>query len=128
MTHPSGFLRLVAAARLQITEISATALAEKLFDGVSFFLIDVRETEEHQKGVLPNAITLSKGIIERDIEKRIIDFNSDIVVYCSGGFRSCLVADNLQKMGYQRVASLQGGLRAWIEAGYPLGSMTPVVM
>lgn len=128
MIHHSGFLRLVAEVRLQITEISAAELAEKLFDGVSFYLIDVREVEEYQKGVLPNAITLSKGIIERDIEKQIVDLNSDIVIYCSGGFRSCLVADNLQRMGYQRVASLKGGLRAWIEAGYPLGSMTAAMI
>jgi rhodanese-related sulfurtransferase len=128
MTHHSGFLRLVAEAKLRITEISVTELAEKLFDGHSFYLIDVREVEECQKGVLPNAITLSKGIIERDIEKQIVERNSEIVVYCSGGFRSCLVADNLQKMGYSQVASLRGGLRAWLEAGYPLGSMTSTLI
>lgn len=70
------------------------------------------------------AIPLSKGIIERDIEKYIPDAEAEIVVYCSSGSRSCLVADNLQKMGYHHVLSLQGGLRAWLEAGYPLNKTT----
>ncbi len=128
MTHHPGFLRLVAETKLRITEVSVTELAEKLFDGHSFYLIDVREVEECQKGILPNALTLSKGIIERDIEKQIVEHESEIIVYCSGGFRSCLVADNLQKMGYSRVASLRGGLRAWLEAGYPLGSMSSALI
>jgi rhodanese-related sulfurtransferase len=122
MKHTSGFLSLVADAKSRITEISVSDLAKKLTVGAPFYLIDVRELDEYQQGAIPNAMHLSKGIIERDIEKRIPDYQAEIVVYCSGGFRSCLVADNLKKMGYSHVASLTGGLRAWLEAGYPLPS------
>jgi len=119
--HTSGFINLVADAKSRITEISISDLADKL-SKVSFYLIDVRELDEYKQGAIPNAIHLSKGTIERDIERLIPDDAADIVVYCSGGFRSCLVADNLQKMGYQHVASLTGGVRAWLEAGYPLAT------
>lgn len=118
--HASGFLSLVADAKSRITEISVNEVAKKLAEQLAFYLIDVRELAEYQQGSIPNAIHLSKGIIERDIEKQIPDVQAEIIVYCSGGFRSCLVADNLQKMGYSHVASLAGGLRAWLEAGYPL--------
>ncbi|BBB14701.1 rhodanese domain protein [Candidatus Rickettsiella viridis] len=121
MQHTSGFLNLVADAKSRITEISISDLADKLIK-VPFYLIDVRELDEYKQGAIPNAIHLSKGTIERDIERLIPDNAADIVVYCSGGFRSCLVADNLQKMGYQHVASLTGGVRAWLEAGYPLAT------
>ncbi|MES2141329.1 MAG: rhodanese-like domain-containing protein [Pseudomonadota bacterium] len=114
--HFSGFLSLVCDAKSRITEINASDLAKKIADGVSFYLIDVRELDEYKQGAIPEAIHLSKGIIERDIEKKIPDCATDIVVYCSGGFRSCLVADNLKKMGYQNVASLAGGFRSWLES------------
>ena len=114
--HSSGFLRLVYDAKFRITEISVGNLAKKIADGVSFYLIDVRELDEYKQGAIPEAMHLSKGIIERDIEKKIPDYATDIVVYCSGGFRSCLVADNLKKMGYQNVASLVGGFRSWLES------------
>lgn len=119
--HTSGFINLVADAKSRIKEISISDLADKLTK-VPFYLIDVRELDEYKQGAIPNAIYLSKGTIERDIERLIPDDAADIVVYCSGGFRSCLVADNLQKMGYQQVASLTGGIRAWLEAGYPLAT------
>lgn len=115
-SHSSGFLSLVDDAKSRITEISASDLAKKIARGTPFYLIDVRELDECKQGALPKAIHLSKGIIERDIEKQIPDYAADIVVYCSGGFRSCLVADNLKKMGYQNVASLAGGFRSWLEA------------
>ncbi len=119
--HTSGFIALVADAKSRIKEISTSDLADKL-SKVPFYLIDVRELDEYKQGAIPNAIHLSKGTIERDIERLIPDDAADIVVYCSGGFRSYLVADNLQKMGYQQVASLTGGFRAWLEAGYPLAT------
>jgi rhodanese-related sulfurtransferase len=118
--HTPGFLSLVADTKSRITEISTSDLVKKLEVSEPFFLIDVREQDEYQQGAIANAIHLSKGVIERDIEKRIPDRQAEIVVYCSGGFRSCLVADNLKKMGYQHVVSLLGGLRAWLEAGYPI--------
>lgn len=117
--HTSGFLDLVADAKFRITEINVHSLADKLTK-VPLHLIDVRELDEYKQGAIPHAMHLSKGTIERDIEKLIADKTAAIVVYCSGGFRSCLVADNLQKMGYQQVASLMGGIRAWLEAGYTL--------
>lgn len=118
--HRSGFIKLVDKIKPQIKELEVADLNKKINDRHSFYLIDVRECDEFQQGSIAHAIPLSKGIIERDIEKYIPDCEVEIVVYCSGGFRSCLVADNLQKMGYRQVASLQGGLRAWLEAGYPL--------
>lgn len=121
--HKSGFLKLVGKIKPQIKELAVADLNKKISDRHPFYLIDVRECDEFQQGSIAHAIPLSKGIIERDIEKYIPDFEVEIVVYCSGGFRSCLVADNLQKMGYRQVASLQGGLRAWLEAGYPLIKM-----
>ncbi|MES2998650.1 MAG: rhodanese-like domain-containing protein [Pseudomonadota bacterium] len=117
--HSSGFLQLVDDAKSRIMEISVNDLAKKRVKG-AFYLIDVRELDEYRQGAIPKSIHLGKGIIERDIEKQVPDYVVDIVVYCSGGFRSCLVADNLQKMGYRHVASLIGGFRAWLEAGYPL--------
>ncbi len=121
--HTSGFIKLVDKIKPQIKELAVADLNKKINDRHSFYLIDVRECDEFQQGSIAHAIPLSKGVIERDIEKYIPDFEVEIVVYCSGGFRSCLVADNLQKMGYRQVASLQGGLRAWLEAGYPLIKM-----
>ncbi|MDQ8039049.1 MAG: rhodanese-like domain-containing protein [Rickettsiella sp.] len=113
--HSSGFLRLVVDAKSRITEINASDLAKKMASNIAFYLIDVREQDEYKQGFIPQAIHLSKGIIERDIEKQIPDYTADIVVYCSGGFRSCLVADNLKKMGYQNVSSLTGGFRVWLK-------------
>ncbi len=122
--HTSGFIKLVDKIKPQIKELTVADLNKKINNQHPFYLIDVREHDEFQQGFIAHAIPLSKGIIERDIEKYIPDFEAEIVVYCSGGFRSCLVADNLQKMGYRQVASLQGGLRAWLEAGYPLNKMS----
>lgn len=118
--HTPAFINLVDKIKPQIKELTAADLSKRINNQQHFYLIDVRERDEFQQGSIAHAIPLSKGIIERDIEKYISDFEAEIVVYCSGGFRSCLVADNLQKMGYCQVFSLQGGLRAWLEAGYPL--------
>lgn len=122
--HTSAFIKLVDTIKAKIKELAVADLNKKINTQHSFYLIDVRERDEFQQGSIVHAISLSKGIIERDIEKYISDFEAEIVVYCSGGFRSCLVADNLQKMGYRHVTSLQGGLRAWLEAGYPVIKMT----
>jgi rhodanese-related sulfurtransferase len=88
--------------------------------GTTFYLVDTREESEWARGHLPKAIHLSKGIIERDIEQKIPDKSAPIVLYCGGGFRSALAADNLQKMGYTNVESMDGGYRGWTEAGLPI--------
>lgn len=100
-------------------KIGAAELKQKLDKGENFHLIDVREGEEWAAGHLPRAQHLCKGILERDIETTVPDFDAEIVLYCGGGYRSALSADNLQKMGYKRVMSLAGGWRAWLEAGFP---------
>ena len=88
--------------------------------GEKFILVDLREDYEWAKGHLPGAVHLGKGIIERDIEQRVPDTNTKVILYCGGGFRSALVADNLQKMGYNNVESMDGGWKAWLEAGLPI--------
>jgi rhodanese-related sulfurtransferase len=120
--HSPGFLRLVNDARQRVIEIDVNSLAKMLEESSDFYLIDVREEDEYKQGSIMNAIHLSKGIIERDIEKIIPDFQAKIIVYCGGGFRSCLVADNLKKMGYTQIFSLHGGFRAWLKAGYPIAA------
>lgn len=118
--HSQGFLKLVAEAKNRINEISPQILKSKIDNNERLIIIDVRETDEWETGKIPNAIHLSKGIIERDIEKIITDNQSNIVVYCSGGYRCALVADTLQKMGYTNVFSLDTGLQGWLDAGYSL--------
>lgn len=117
--HSPGFLALVEEAKKRVKEISAAELKHKLDNGEKFHLVDVRESEEWVAGHLPRAQHFCKGIIERDIETAIPDPNAEIILYCGGGFRSALSADNLQKMGYKRVLSLAGGWRGWTEAGLP---------
>jgi rhodanese-related sulfurtransferase len=92
----------------------------KLDRGEKFVLVDVREESEFAKDHLPGAIHLGKGVIERDIEARVPKLDTPLVLYCGGGFRSALAADNLQKMGYTNVISMDGGIRDWREKGYPL--------
>ena len=119
MDHSPRFLKLVADARRQVRECSVADVKERLDRGESFHFIDVREQDEWARGRLPNATHLSKGIIERDVETAIPDRAADIVLYCGGGYRSALAADNLRLMGYTNVQSMDGGWRAWTEAGYP---------
>jgi len=88
--------------------------------GEKLLLVDVREDNEWAKGHLPGAVHLGRGIIERDIEQRVPDANLKLVLYCGGGFRSALVAENLQKMGYNNVESMDGGWKGWLEAGLPI--------
>jgi rhodanese-related sulfurtransferase len=120
MQHSPRFLAIVDDAKTRIKEVSAQELKERLGEKDSFHLIDVREAHEFEAGHIPGAEHLCKGILERDIEFRVPDLNSEIVLYCGGGYRSALSADNLQKMGYTRVSSLAGGWRNWLDAGYPI--------
>jgi len=107
-------------AKKRVRETNVEEVKEKMDHGAKFVLVDVREESEFAKDHLPGAIHLGKGIIERDIEARVPDLDAEIVLYCGGGFRSALAADNLQKMGYTNVISMDGGIRDWREKGYPL--------
>ena len=118
--HSPRFLQLVNDAKSRISQTSVREVKQRLDRGERFNLIDVREESEWAKGHLPGAIHLSKGIIERDVETRFPDVNAELVLYCGGGFRSALAADNLQKMGYTNVKSMDGGWRGWTEAGLPV--------
>ena len=122
--HSSRFVELAQNAQSRIKEITPAELKQMLEEHSGCYVIDVREESELPVGVIPEAIHLSKGVIERDIEKHIADHNAKIIVYCSGGYRSALVADNLQKMGFTNVYSLTGGLRAWLDAGNVLAKWT----
>jgi rhodanese-related sulfurtransferase len=118
--HPPRFLRIVEDAKKRIQETTVDKVKAKLDRGEKFLLIDVREDNEYAKDHLPSAIHLGKGIIERDVEERVPDLNTPMILYCGGGFRSALAADNLQKMGYTQVISMDGGIREWREKGFPL--------
>lgn len=120
MKHSPGFLRLVEETKRRIREVSINDVNAMLDRGESFHLVDVREESEWANGHLPRAQHLCKGIIERDIESTIEDRAARIILYCGGGFRSALAADNLQKMGYTNVASMDGGWRGWSEATLPI--------
>jgi rhodanese-related sulfurtransferase len=120
--HSARFLKIVEDARSRVRELTVDDVKGKLGRGDQFFLVDVREESEWNKDHLPGAIHLGKGVIERDVEQRIPDTGADIVLYCGGGYRSALAADNLQKMGYTNVSSMDGGHRGWKERGYPLVS------
>jgi rhodanese-related sulfurtransferase len=118
MDHAEGFLNLVRDAKQRIKEEDVQTTKKKLDAGEKIILVDVREESEWARGHIPNAIHLGKGIIERDIERALPDGNTPIVLYCGGGFRSALAADTIQKMGYSNVISMDGGWRAWTQAGY----------
>jgi rhodanese-related sulfurtransferase len=118
--HNPKFLQIVNDARSRVRECTVDDVKAKLAAGVKFFLIDVREESEWAKDHLPGAVHLGKGIIERDVETQYPDPATPMVLYCGGGYRSALAADNLQKMGYTDVISMDGGIRGWREKGYPL--------
>jgi rhodanese-related sulfurtransferase len=118
--HPPRFLNIVDDARKRVQETTVDQVKSQLDRGEKFLLIDVREDNEYAKDHLPGAIHLGKGIIERDIEERVPDLATRMILYCGGGFRSALAADNLQKMGYTHVVSMDGGIRGWREKGFPL--------
>jgi len=119
MKHSPAFLKLVEDVKTRIRETNVHEVKKRLDAGERFVLVDVREESEWARGHLPGAIHLGKGVIERDIEQRVPEKNAPLVLYCGGGFRSALAAENLQKMGYTNVVSMDGGWRGWTEAGYP---------
>ena len=119
MQHSPQFLKLVNESKKRVKETNVTEVKRRMDLGEKFLLVDVREDHEWAKGHLPGAVHLGRGIIERDIENMLPDAATKIVLYCGGGFRSALVADNLEKMGYRNVESMDGGWRGWTEAGLP---------
>jgi rhodanese-related sulfurtransferase len=118
--HPPRFLKIVDDAKRRVRETNVDAVKSRMDRGDKFTLIDVREESEFAKDHLPGAIHLGKGIIERDVEARVPELGAEMILYCGGGFRSALAADNLQKMGYTNVISMDGGIREWREKNYPL--------
>ena len=122
MKHSPGFLALVNQAKRNVRECTVADVKARLDRGEVFHFIDVREDREWDAGRASGARHMARGVLERDIEADIPNLDDEIVLYCGGGFRSALAAESLQKMGYRRVLSMAGGIRAWREAGYPLAS------
>ena len=120
MDHTVRFEKICDEARSRIRETTIDEIKERIASGEELHLIDVREESEWEEGHLPGAVHLSKGIIERDIEEHFPDYRTEIVLYCGGGYRSALATDNVQKMGYANVISMDGGYRGWTDAGYPV--------
>jgi rhodanese-related sulfurtransferase len=118
--HTPGFIKIVEDAKTRIRECSIIDVCERRAAGETLTLVDVREESEFAKGHIPGSIHLGKGVIERDIEGRIPDTGTELILYCGGGYRSALAADNLQKMGYTNVLSMDGGWRGWTDAGLPV--------
>jgi rhodanese-related sulfurtransferase len=118
--HSPRFLDIVHNAKQRVREITVDDVKQMLDSKTDFLLIDVREDNEWAKDHLPAAVHLGKGVIERDVEQRVPDTSTPLVLYCGGGFRSALAADALQRMGYTNVASMDGGIREWREKGFPL--------
>ncbi len=120
--HSARFLKIVEDSRQRVKEVSIDDVKARLDRGDKLLLVDVREESEYAKDHLPSAIHLGKGIIERDIEERVPQLDAPLILYCGGGYRSALAADNLQKMGYTNVLSMDGGIRGWREKHFPLTS------
>ena len=119
MKHSPSFLKLVNDAKSRVKETNVADVKRRMDAGEKFMLVDTREDNEWANGHAAGAVHMSKGIIERDIETAVPDPKTKLILYCGGGFRSALVADNLQKMGYTNVESMDGGWRGWVEAGLP---------
>jgi rhodanese-related sulfurtransferase len=119
MAHAPKFLAIVNEAKRRVKQTDVQNVKRLMDAGEKMLLVDVREDNEWANGHLPGAIHLGKGVIERDIEARVPDTSAKIILYCGGGFRSALSADNLQKMGYTNVESMDGGWKGWLAAGYP---------
>jgi rhodanese-related sulfurtransferase len=122
MQHSPRFLNLVQDAKSRIRETTVDDVKARLDRGDRLNIIDVREESEYARDHVPGAVHLGKGILERDVEARFPDTGAELILYCGGGFRSALAADNLQKMGYTNVVSMDGGIRDWRNRGYPLTS------
>lgn len=120
--HTPRFLEIVKDAKSRIKEVTVDDVKKMMDRGDTFLLIDVREESEYAKDHLSGAIHLGKGVIERDIEQRVPETDTPLVLYCGGGFRSALAADNLKKMGYTNVLSMDGGIRDWRAKDYPLST------
>jgi rhodanese-related sulfurtransferase len=120
MKHSPGFLVLVAGAKEHIKECGIADVRARLDRGEPFHFIDVREDDEFAVDRARGARHIGRGVLERDVETLIPDKGAPIVLYCGGGFRSALAAESLQKMGYTNVVSMDGGMRAWREAGYAI--------
>jgi rhodanese-related sulfurtransferase len=118
--HPPRFLKIVDDARSRVRETTVNEVKARLDRHDKFVLVDVREDREFDADHIPGAVHLGKGVIERDIEAKYPALDTPLVLYCGGGFRSALAADNLQKMGYTNVISMDGGIREWREKAYPL--------
>ena len=119
--HAPRFLKIVEDARGRVKETNVAEVKSRMDRGDrNFLLVDVREESEWQAGHIPGAVHLGKGVLERDVEAKFPDPAAPLVLYCGGGFRSALAADNLQKMGYTNVLSMDGGWRGWREAGHPV--------
>jgi rhodanese-related sulfurtransferase len=118
--HAPRFLKIVEDAKTRVRETTVDEIKARLDRGEKFQLVDVREQSEYATDHLPGAIHMGKGVIERDVEAKVPNLNTVLVLYCGGGFRSALAADNLQKMGYTNVLSMDGGIRDWRNKGYPL--------
>jgi len=119
LKHSPGFLKIVDDAKSRVHEVTVEETRKRLETGKAR-LIDVREESEWEAGHALGAQHIGKGVIERDIEQKVPDKNSELILYCGGGFRSALSADNIQKMGYTNVSSMSGGWRAWQAAGAPV--------
>ena len=119
MAHSAQFLKLVQDAKTRVKQTDVADVKKRMDAGEKFILVDVREDNEWANGHLPGAVHLGKGIIERDIEQRVPDTSAKVILYCGGGFRSALAGDNLQKMGYTNVESMDGGWKGWVQAGLP---------
>lgn len=120
--HSPRFLSIVQEARKHVRETNVEQVKARLDRGEKLCLVDVREDNEWARDHLPSAIHLGKGVLERDVEVRLPDTGSEIILYCGGGFRSILAAENLQRMGYTNVLSMDGGVRDWRNRGYPMTS------
>jgi rhodanese-related sulfurtransferase len=122
MKHSEGFLKLVNDSKSRVNEVNVTEARQRLEANKQALLIDVREDDEWRAGHAAGAEHLGKGIIERDIEAKVPDKSKELILYCGGGYRSALAADVLQRMGYTNVYSMDGGWKAWKEAGAPIST------
>ena len=120
MQHSAGFLQLVNEARTRVRELDVDEARERLEANPDARLIDVREDHEWQTGHAAGASHMGRGIIERDIEQAVPDKQTELILYCGGGYRSALAADNLQRLGYTNVYSMDGGWKAWKDSGAPV--------
>jgi rhodanese-related sulfurtransferase len=119
MKHSEGFLKIANDAKSRVKETTVADVKRRKDAGEKFYFVDVRDESEFAAGHATGAMHMSKGVIERDIEKVIPDHGAKIVLYCGGGYRSALAADNIQKMGYTNVESMDGGIKAWEDAKLP---------